>query len=105
MENKKNNHVVEDLQEKVNKVELPCFDGSGEETAQAWVQKLDTQLSYSPMTEKGAIKFAILHLRGSNHKWWHCGKNSLGLKKSTTYNEFTQKLMNRFDEKDPEQYF
>lgn len=58
----------EDLQEKVNKVKLPCFDGLGEETAQSWVQKLDVYLSYSPMPEKGAIKFAILHLRGSAHK-------------------------------------
>ena len=57
------------------------------------------------MTEKGAIKFAILHLRGSAHKWWHYGQNSLGLKKITTYNEFTQKLMNRFDQIDPKWYF
>ena len=31
MENKKKNYVDEDLQEKVNKVKLPCFYGSGEE--------------------------------------------------------------------------
>ena len=57
------------------------------------------------MTEEVAIKFAILHLRGSAHKWWHYGKNSLGHKKITTYGKFTQRLMNRFDQRDPEWYF
>ena len=102
MENRKKHHVDEDLQKKVNKVKLPCFDGSGEETTRSWVQKLDTYLSYSPMIEKGVVKFAILHLRGSAHKWWHYGQVSLGLKTITSYNEFTQRLMSRFDLRDPE---
>ena len=58
MENRKKHHVDEDLQKKVNKVKLPCFNGLGEETTQSWVQKLDTYLSYSPMTEDGVVKCA-----------------------------------------------
>ena len=57
------------------------------------------------MTEKYAIKFVILHLKGSTHKWWHCGQNSSGLKNITFYSEFTQKLMSRFDLRDPKWYY
>lgn len=98
-------HIDKDLKAKVNKMTLPCFDGTGNDTAQAWVQKLETYLSYSPMTEGNAIKFAILHLTGAAHNWWHHGLITLGHKNITTYNEFTQKLINRFDQRDSEWYF
>ena len=75
LEIRKKKHVDKDLQEKLNKVKLPCFDGLGEETTQSCAQKLDTYLSYSLVLEKGDIKFSILHLRGSAHKSWHYGQN------------------------------
>ena len=45
IEDKKKNHLDEDLEEKINEVKLPCYDGPGEEIAQSCMQKLDTYLS------------------------------------------------------------
>jgi hypothetical protein len=87
--NKRRNHEGRDIHAKIGKMTLPYFDGSGEETAQAWVQKLDTYLSLSPMTEENAIKFAVIHLIGEAHNWWHHGIITLGHKSITTYGEFT----------------
>lgn len=98
-------HKNKGLQHKVNKVSLPNFDGSGKLTAHAWLQKLNTYFTLSPMTEENALQFAILHLEGATHEWWHNGLVSLGHQSINSYGEFSQKLTNRFDEKDSEWYF
>jgi hypothetical protein len=54
------------------------------------------------MTEAKAIKFATLHLDGEAHEWWYHGLVTLGHSNITSYVEFTQRLMDRFDRKDPE---
>ncbi|XP_059068585.1 uncharacterized protein LOC131859077 [Cryptomeria japonica] len=57
------------------------------------------------MLEEDAIRFAILHLEGAPHEWWYRGLITLGHNLITTYDEFTKKLIERFDVKDPEVSF
>ncbi|XP_057840771.2 uncharacterized protein LOC131050589 [Cryptomeria japonica] len=54
------------------------------------------------MLENEAIKYAALHLDGVAHEWWHHGQVTLGHNQIVTYVEFTEKLIDRFDSKDPE---
>ena len=48
-------YVNKDLKHKVNKVIFPNFDGSRKMTAHAWLQKLNTYFTLSPMTEEDAL--------------------------------------------------
>jgi hypothetical protein len=86
-----------DLRWKVGKLSIPSYDSSSRYTARSWVQKLDTYLQLNPMTEVEAIKFATLHLDGEAHEWWYHGLVTLGHASITSYVEFTQRLMDRFD--------
>jgi hypothetical protein len=95
----------DDLRRKVGKLTIPSFDGSSKSTARAWVQKLDTYFQLNTMTEDEAIKFATLHLDGEAHEWWYHGLVTLGHANITSYLDFTQKLMERFDRKDLEIHF
>ena len=54
------------------------------------------------MTETYAIKLATLHLDGEAHEWWYHGLVTLGHVGVTSYLDFTQSLIERFDRKDPE---
>jgi hypothetical protein len=57
------------------------------------------------MTETEAISFMTLHLEGEAHEWWYHGLVTLGHSRITSYREFTDRLMDRFDRKDPEIHF
>jgi hypothetical protein len=57
------------------------------------------------MTKTEAINFATLHLEGEAHEWWYHGMVTLGHSRITSYREFTDRLMDRFDMKDPEIHF
>jgi hypothetical protein len=57
------------------------------------------------MTEAEAISFATLHLEGEAHEWWYHGLVTLGHNHITSYREFTERLMDRFDRRDPEIHF
>ena len=57
------------------------------------------------MREKDAIKYATLHLDGEAHEWQKHGMTTLGHASIISYTEFTQRLIERFDKKDPEIYF
>jgi hypothetical protein len=57
------------------------------------------------MTETEAICFANLHLEGEAHEWWYHGLVALGHSRITSYREFTDRVMDRFDRKDPEIHF
>jgi hypothetical protein len=94
-----------DFIKKVGKLTIPSFDGSSRCSAQAWVQKLDTYFKLNQMTESEAISFATLHLEGEAHEWWHHGLVTLGHNRITSYMEFTERLMVRFDRRDPELHF
>ena len=84
---------------------LPTFDGSGKITTRAWIHKVDTFLSLKTMTEFEALKYATLHLDGAAHDWWTHGMITLQHNHVTTYQEFVDRLIERFDKKNPEVYF
>jgi hypothetical protein len=94
-----------DFIRKVGKLTIPSFDGSSKYTARAWVQKLDTYYKLNQMTETKVIRFATLHLEGEAHEWWYHRLVTLGHSRITSYREFTDRLMDRFDRKDPEIHF
>ena len=57
------------------------------------------------MIETEAISFATLHLEGEAHEWWYHGLVTLGHSRIISYREFTDRLMDRFDRKDPKIHF
>lgn len=92
-------------QEFRSKITLPNFDGSKKLTARAWLQKLNTYPTLSPMMEEDALQFVIMHLEGIAHDWWHHGLITQGHQNITSYGEFSQKLIKRFDRKHPQENF
>ena len=52
-----------------------------------------------------AIRFGVLHLNGVAHEWWYHGLVSLQHDHITSYQEFVDRLIERFDRKDLEVYF
>jgi hypothetical protein len=91
--------------QKFGKLTTPSFDGSSKYIARAWVQKLDMYYKLNQMTKIEAISFTTLHLEGEAHEWWYHGLVRLGHSRITSYREFTDRLMDRFDRKDPEIHF
>jgi hypothetical protein len=57
------------------------------------------------MTESKAINFSTLQLDGEAHEWWYHGLVTLGHNHITSYLEFTERLMERLDERYPELHF
>jgi hypothetical protein len=94
-----------DFIKKVGNLNIPTFIWSSQCSAQAWVQKLDTYFKLNSMTESEAISFATLHLDGEAHEWWYHGLVTLGHNHITSYLEFTERLMERFDRRYPELHF
>jgi hypothetical protein len=94
-----------ELQRTLGKVTIPNFDGTSKCSARSWVQKLDTYFQLHQMMEADAIKLATLHLDGEAHEWWYHGLVTLGHAGITSYLDFTQRLIERFDKKDPELHF
>ena len=84
---------------------MPTFDGSSNSSTKSWVEKLDIYFQLNQMSETEAIKVATLHLDGEAQDWWFHGMVTLGHSMVTTYAEFTRRLMERFDRRDPEQHF
>ena len=84
------------------KLSLTTFDGSSRMTAQAWIHKLDTFLALRPITKVEAIKYATLHLEGVGHDWWYNGIITLQHNQVTSYQDFMDRLVERFNKKDPE---
>jgi hypothetical protein len=60
---------------------------------------------FNTMTEAEVIKFSTLHLDKEAHKWWYHGLVTLGHATITSYLDFTQRLMERFDRKYLELHF
>jgi hypothetical protein len=46
-----------------------------------------------------------LQLEGEAHEWWYHGSVTLGHSCNISYNEFTERLMDRFDRRDTEIHF
>jgi hypothetical protein len=94
-----------DFIRKFGKLTIPSFDGSPKCTARSWVQKLDTYYKLNQMTETKAISFTTLHLEGEAHEWWYHGLVALGHSRITSYRDFRERPMDRFDRRDPEIHF
>ena len=54
------------------------------------------------MVERDSIEIATLHLDGEANDWWFHVMKTLGHDQVTTYEEFTRRLAERFERKDPE---
>ena len=83
----------------LGKLTIPTFEGTRGGPARNWVQKLDTYFQLNPMIETDASKLATLHLDGEAHEWWYHGLVTLGYNTITSYTDFTQRLIERFDQK------
>lgn len=94
-----------DLKEATKKLTLDHFDVSGKTIARAWVHKLDTYLSLCPIFEEDVVRFYMLHLDGVDHDWWYHGLVSLHHDHIVEYHEFVDRLIEKFDRKDPDTYF
>jgi hypothetical protein len=57
------------------------------------------------MREMESINFATMYLYGKAHDWWYHGLTTLGYNQIVTYTEFTQRLIDRFDQGDTELHF
>jgi hypothetical protein len=94
-----------ELQRTIGKVTIPNFDEGSKCSARSWVQNLDTYFQLHQMTNTYAINLATLHLDGEAHEWWYHGLVTLGHVRVTSYLDFTQRLIKRFERKDPELHF
>lgn len=75
-------------------------------TARAWVHQLQTYFVLNPsMVKEEAINFTSLHFEGDVLKWWHHGMASQGYAHIITFEEFTRRLVKRFDRKKENDYF
>jgi hypothetical protein len=54
------------------------------------------------MTKTEAINFTTLYLEGQTHEWWHHGLMTLSHSHITSYREFMERIMDRFDRGDLE---
>ena len=82
---------------------LDHFDGKV--IAQAWVHQLNTNLAFCPMLEEDDIHFVVLHLDKTAHDRWYHGLATLNHDQVTSYQEFVDRLVERFDQKDTKTYF
>jgi hypothetical protein len=57
------------------------------------------------MTEDEENNFSTLHMDGEAHVLWYHGLVTLGHANITSYKDFTERLMDRFDKKDLEIHF
>jgi hypothetical protein len=62
-------------------------------------------LQAQPDDRDRGISFTTLHLESEAHEWWHHGLVTLGHSRITSYWEFTERLIDRFDRRDPETHF
>ena len=93
------------MQRTVGRLFLPTFDDSHKSSARAWVEKLDVYFQLNQMTEVEAIKIATLHLEGEAHDWWFHGLTTMGHAGVTTYEDFTRRVLERFERRDSEEHF
>lgn len=57
------------------------------------------------MTEGEAIKIATLHFEGEAHHWWFHGLTMMGHVGVTTYEDFTRRVLEQFERRDPKEHF
>ena len=57
------------------------------------------------MKESDAIQFASLYLEDVAYDWWYHGMTTQAHDQVTTFDDFSQRVIDRFDLKDDEEYF
>lgn len=80
------------------------FDESNKISKRAWLEKLQTYLNINPMDEEKGLQNMTMCLDGVAYEWWHHGLITLGHNEVTTFQEFIQKMLKRFEQKNME-YF
>ena len=63
---------------------------------------MDTYFQLNPMEKRDAIKLEALHLDGEAIYWWFHGMKTLVHDQVVTYEEFTRKLTEIFDQRNPD---
>ena len=53
-----------ELKNAIEKITLPCFDGTSNFLVSYWIQKMDTYFQLNPMEERDSIKLETLHIDG-----------------------------------------
>jgi hypothetical protein len=94
-----------DLMHNIGNIMVPSFDEYAKSTITTWVRKLYIYFHLNLMTEVEAIKFPTLHFDGEAHGWLYHGLVTLGNSNITSYEDFTQRLVDRFNRKDHEIHF
>eukprot|EP00253_Pinus_taeda_P016285 PITA_16285 len=94
-----------DTHRAISRFHFPTFEGSTNSSAKSWVEKLDIYFQLNQILEEEAINVATLHMEGEAQDWWFHEMVTLGHSTVTTYAEFTRRLMERFDRRDPEKHF
>ena len=88
-----------ELKNKISKFIAPTFDGTNKISARAWLQKLQT-FTLNPMKESDVVQIASLHLEDAAYDWWYHGMTTQGHDQVTTFDDFSQRVIDRFDLKD-----
>ena len=94
-----------EIKNKISKFTAPTFDGTNKISARAWLQKLQTFFTLNPMKESDVVQFTSLHLEDVAYDWWYHGMTTQGHDQVTTFDDFSQRVIDRFDLKDDEEYF
>lgn len=94
-----------ELQRTIGRMYFPTFDGIANCTARACVENMDTYFQLNWMAEQEDIKMAALHLEGEAHDWWFHSLNTFGHAQIVSYDDFTRRVVERFDQRDPEASF
>lgn len=87
----------------MKKLPIPIFDGE-KKSAKGWLPKLQTYFALCPMIEEKAIPLASLCLEGITYEWWHHGLITQGHNEISTFEEFSRRVLDRFEKKDVEEY-
>ena len=94
-----------ELKNKISKFIAPTFDGTTKISTRAWLQKLQTFFTLNPMKESDVVQFASLNLEDVAYDWWYHGMTTQGHDQVTTFDDFSQRVIDTFDLKDDEEYF
>ena len=94
-----------ELKHKISKFTAHTIDGTNKISARAWLQKLQTFFTLNPMKENDVVQFASLHREDAAYDWWYHGMTTQGHDQVTTFDDFSQRVMDRFDLKDNDEYF
>ena len=94
-----------ELKNKIRKFTTPTFDGTNKISARAWLRNLQTFFTLNPMKESDFVQLASLHLEDPAYDWWYHGMTTQGHDRITTFDDFSQRVIDRFDLKDDEEYF